>query len=75
MSVEQLEREIDKLTVRERARLAERILEGLAGADADEAVEKAWIAEAGRRQDEMASGRIEGVPVDEALRKARERLL
>ena len=74
MSIEQLEREINKLTVREHARLAERILEGLAGADGDEAVEKVWIAEAGRRYEEMASGQIEGVPVDEALRKARERL-
>lgn len=74
MSIEQLEAEVLKLPADERARLAEKLLESLAGEETDESVEQAWIEEAHRRYQEMLDGAVVGIPADEAIERARERL-
>lgn len=70
MSVLELEVEIRKLPLRDRARLAKRLVESLD--DLSEAeMDALWIEEAERRLDEMEQGQVAEVPADEALRRIR----
>jgi putative addiction module component (TIGR02574 family) len=54
-----------------RARLTERLLASLDEEPADADTERLWAAEAGRRAQELVSGRVKGIPAEKALRKAR----
>jgi putative addiction module component (TIGR02574 family) len=74
MSIEQLEAEVLKLPANERARLAEKLLESLDEEWAEDPIGRAWLEEAQRRYEELRTGSVRGVPAEEALRKARERL-
>ena len=66
----QLESKVLKLSVRERARLAERLLSSLDDqTDAD--AEKLWVEEAERRLDELRSGTVRSKPAGSVFRKAR----
>jgi putative addiction module component (TIGR02574 family) len=70
VSLEELENEIAKLPLNERAALAKWIvqsLDDLSPAD----VEALWAEEAERRLDELEQGRATEIPADEALRQAR----
>jgi len=40
----------------------------------DSDVERAWIEIAERRSKELAEGKVQGVPVEDALRRLRERV-
>ena len=40
----------------------------------DPDAERLWAAEAKRRAEELASGRVKGIPADKVLRKARAAL-
>ncbi len=70
MTTEQIEQELLKLPLAERARLAERLIASL---DEDAEIEAAWIAEVQRRDEEMVSGAVEGIPLEDALSTVRSR--
>jgi putative addiction module component (TIGR02574 family) len=70
----ELEDEAMRLPARSRAQLAQRLLasldQELAGPDA----EKLWVAEAQRRAEELASGKVKAIPARQVLKKARAAL-
>ncbi len=70
MTKEQIEQELMKLPVADRARLAERLIASL---DEDAELEAAWIAEVRRRDDEFQSGSVESIPLEDALTTIRTR--
>jgi putative addiction module component (TIGR02574 family) len=72
--LKKLEDEVMRLPVRSRARLAERLLASLDDEPADPDAEKLWADEAQRRAEEIASGRVKGIPAGKVLRKARAAL-
>ena len=72
--LKKLEDEVMRLPVRSRARLAERLLASLDDEPADPDAEKLWAGEAQRRAEEIASGRVKGIPAGKVLRKARAAL-
>jgi putative addiction module component (TIGR02574 family) len=69
----ELESQALKLSRRERARLAQRLISSL-----DEEVEadseRLWRAEAERRLAELKSGKVVGIPAEKVLRKVRSAL-
>lgn len=70
MSLLELETEISKLPVSERAALAKWIVGSLDGLSEAEIAEL-WADEAERRLDELEQGLVEEIPGDEAFRRAR----
>lgn len=70
MTTDQFERELMKLPGADRARLAERLIASL---DEDAEVEAAWLAEIRHRDEELASGAVEGIPLEDALTTVRAR--
>jgi len=70
MSIEELEVEIKKLTLRERAALAKWIVESLDQLSAPE-IEALWAEEAERRLDELEQGLVPESPAEDVLRRAR----
>jgi putative addiction module component (TIGR02574 family) len=74
-SLNQVEEQALRLSVRDRARLAHRLLESLDEAAEDPAeVERAWKEEIERRVADFDAGGIELVPSDSVLREARAKL-
>jgi putative addiction module component (TIGR02574 family) len=71
---EKLEDEAMRLPTRARARLAERLIASLEQGPADPDAEKLWAAEAQRREEELASGKVNGIPAEAVLAKARAAL-
>jgi mRNA-degrading endonuclease RelE of RelBE toxin-antitoxin system len=70
MSLKEIEAEIKKLDMKDRAALAKWIVESLD--DLSEAeIEALWAAEAERRLDEMERGQVNEISAKEALRRAR----
>jgi hypothetical protein len=70
MSIKEIEAEIQKLDLRDRATLAKWIVESLD--DLSEAeVEALWAEEAERRLDELEQGLVTEIPDKEVLRRAR----
>ena len=69
--LEILEAQALKLTTSERAHLAERLIASL---DEDAEIEEAWAVEVERRVAEIESGRVQMIPSDEAIARARESL-
>jgi putative addiction module component (TIGR02574 family) len=70
MSIEELEVEIKKLTLRDRAALAKRLVESLDELSAPE-IETLWAEEAERRLDELEQGLVAESPAEDVLRRAR----
>lgn len=70
MTTDQIEQELMKLPAADRARLAERLIASL---DEDAEVEAAWLAEVRRRDEELESGAVEAIPVEDALTAIRAR--
>lgn len=70
MSIEELEAEIKKLTLKDRAALAKWIVESLDQLSAPE-IEALWAEEAERRLDELAQGLVPERPAEDVLRRAR----
>jgi putative addiction module component (TIGR02574 family) len=64
MTPDKIEQELLKLPAADRARLAERLIASL---DEDAEVEAAWRAEVRRRDAELQSGAVQGIPVEDAL--------
>ncbi len=70
MSTEQIEWELLKLPASERARLAERLIASL---DEEAEVDRAWIEEARRRDEEFDSGAVAALALEDSLRDIRNR--
>ena len=70
MSLEELETEIKKLTLKERAALAKWIVQSLDDLSESE-IEALWAEEAERRLDELEQGLETEIPAEEVLRRAR----
>jgi putative addiction module component (TIGR02574 family) len=68
-----LESEVLKLSHRERARLAQRLISSL-DKELESGSEKLWPAEAERRLAELKSGKVVGIPAQKVLRKVRSAL-
>jgi len=62
-----------RLSRRERARLAQRLISSL-DPEVDAEVEKLWLQEAERRLGELKSGKVAGIPAVKVIRKARSAL-
>lgn len=69
-AIELLEAEALKLPLAERSRLAERLLVSL---DEDETQEDEWDALADARGVDLASGKVQPVPLEEALTRLQAR--
>lgn len=72
--VDRVEAEALRLSARNRARLAHRLLESLDDAEDPAEVERAWHAEIERRLAEYAAGVVDTVPASDVFREARDRL-
>ncbi len=70
MSLKEIEAEIKKLNLKDRAALAKWIVESLDELSEAE-IEALWVEEAERRLDEMESGQADEIPTKEVLRRAR----
>lgn len=68
-----LEAKALKLSRRERARLAQRLISSL-DQQVDGDAEKLWVDEAERRLDELESGRVAGIPAGKVIKRARSSL-
>jgi putative addiction module component (TIGR02574 family) len=75
-SLNQVEEQALRLSVRDRARLAHRLLESLDEAASEDPaeVERAWKEEIERRVADFDAGGIELIPSDEVLREAHAKL-
>jgi hypothetical protein len=73
MTARQIEKQLLKLDVRSRAKLAEKLLSSLDElSDAEN--ERLWAEEARRRHEELANGKGKSRPAHEVFRIARARL-
>jgi putative addiction module component (TIGR02574 family) len=72
-TVLEIEREAMQLTVAERERLANQLLQSLVEAPLNE-VDQAWVEEAERRFQDFTSGRTQGVSGDQIFSQIREEL-
>jgi putative addiction module component (TIGR02574 family) len=72
-NLDQLTADAMKLSPRERARLAQRLVSTLDD-EVETHTEELWFAEAERRLGELRSGKVEGIESDDAFRTAREAL-
>lgn len=70
MSIEELEAEIKKLTLEDRAALAKWIVESLDELSESE-IEALWAKEAEHRLDELEQELVTGIPAEEVVRRAR----
>lgn len=70
MSLKELEAEIKKLGLKDRATLAKRLVESLDELSKAE-IEALWAEEAELRLDELDRGAVNEIPAAEALRRAR----
>lgn len=68
--MEQLTVEAASLPAKDRATLAERLVEGLVDRP-DPAVERAWAVEARRRLEELRSGKVKLIPGEEVSARVR----
>jgi putative addiction module component (TIGR02574 family) len=69
----ELESQALKLSRRERARLAQRLISSL-DQEIDADAERLWLAEAERRLAELKSDKVAGIPAEKVLRKVRSAL-
>lgn len=69
--VETLEQEVLKLNNTDRTRILETLISSL---DEDDEIELAWATEITRRVAEIESGAVIGIPLDEAITRARAML-
>ena len=71
ISLEALEAEVLRLEPAERAKLLERLIESF---EPDDQIQNMWLAEAGRREDDVLAGRTSMVPGHEAMARIRARI-
>ncbi|HVG07633.1 MAG TPA: addiction module protein [Thermoanaerobaculia bacterium] len=73
MTANDLESEVLKLDPKERARIAQRLLESLEALSENE-IESLWYQEAERRDRELDEDPSLAIPADEVMREARARV-
>ena len=74
MTVEQIEAEVLKLPEQARAELLGRLMRSLADISVmDPDVAEAWAQEAIRRDEEMESGSVAGIPAEEVFAELRSK--
>jgi putative addiction module component (TIGR02574 family) len=74
MTVEQIEAEVLKLPEQARVELLGRLMRSLADTSAmDPDVAEAWTQEAVRRDEEMESGSVAGIPAEEVFEELRSK--
>lgn len=73
MAVEKIEKQVMGLDINSRAKLVSKLLRSLEDLSESE-IEKLWIEEAARRDDEIAKGRAKTIAADVAFKRARARL-
>ena len=73
MTIEELEAEVLKLDLASRARLATKLLTSLEALSEAE-IERLWVEEAERRNEEMERGVVEERLAEDVIREARARL-
>ena len=71
MSIQEIEAEVLKLPLHERARLAEALIASL---DEEDEVARAWTEEAERRYEEIRSGTVGTLPAEDVFSRIRARL-
>lgn len=71
--VRKIESEALKLSPKQRARIAERLLSSLDD-ETELDSESAWVEEAERRLDELLTGKVKGIPAEQVFKKARSPL-
>jgi putative addiction module component (TIGR02574 family) len=71
MTAKQIEAAAVKLPLRDRERIANRLLESL-GPELEKQILDAWVAEAERRIDDFENGREVGIPADEVFARIRD---
>jgi putative addiction module component (TIGR02574 family) len=69
----ELESKALKLSRRQRARLAQRLISSL-DQEVDADAEKLWFEEAERRLGELESGKVAGIPAEKVIKRARTTL-
>jgi putative addiction module component (TIGR02574 family) len=69
----ELEAQALKLSRRERARLAQRLISSL-DPDVDADAERLWLAEAERRLVALKAGKVAAIPAEHVIRKVRAAL-
>lgn len=69
----ELESQALKLSRRERARLAQRLISSL-DQEVEADAERLWLAEAERRLAELKSGKVAGIPAEKVIKKVRSAL-
>ncbi len=69
----ELESKALRLSRRDRARLAQRLISSL-DQETDRDAEKLWLAEAERRLGELKSGKVAGLPAQKVIKKAHSML-
>jgi len=74
MTVEQIEAEVLKMSEQARAELLGRLMRSLADTSAmDPEVAEAWAQEAVRRDEEMESGSVAGIPQEKVFEELRHK--
>jgi putative addiction module component (TIGR02574 family) len=71
--IRELESQALKLSRRERARLAQRLISSL-DQEVDADAERLWLAEAERRLADLKSGRVAAIPAERVIKKVRAAL-
>jgi putative addiction module component (TIGR02574 family) len=72
MTIEQIEAEALRLPEEARAALLERLMRSLVDTSAmDQDITEAWVQEAVRRDEEMESGAVVGIPAEEVFAELR----
>ena len=69
----ELESQALKLSRRERARLAQRLISSL-DQEVDADAERLWLAEAERRLADLKSGKVAAIPTERVIKKVRAAL-
>jgi len=69
----ELESEAMRLSRRQRARLAQRLISSL-DQEVDADAERLWLAEAERRLADLKSGKVAAIPAERVLKKVRAAL-
>ena len=72
-ALERIEEEIRSLSAAEKVELLRALVAEL-DAPADTEVERAWLEEAQRRQQELAEGKVKGVPGERVFENLKSRL-
>ncbi len=73
-TAQKLEREIRKLPAQDKIELHEHLITSIHEAEEELGLSPEWHAEIKRRVEDIDTGRVKGIPVEETYRKIKKRL-